>query len=379
MKRRLRWVQVDEQEHAASPETPASGDTAPVTGPAPGPGRDRRGDGVRDVLTSRGAGWAVAAAMAGAVVGLSVAMATSSSPTVVVQPDGAAGLRGAPAGPARAALPGGALRAVAPGGRVQAQVPVRLRIHPGPAADPGPGCGPSPGSGRGPLQVRPRPAPGSGRRPGPGGADPGPGPAADQVPAAGPLQAPAQLRQLAQVPGPAGTLIPVPGAIQVLPGRQAIAGLAAPRAVRLRVRPGQVRVRLRLPANGRLQVLPGGAVPGPLRVMIPGPGQASLVPAALVPPARARLRIAFRNGTPVRARLLIPASLPGRARLRIQVPARHASRCPHEHRSPRPRPPRPTGNPRAGPGPSGWVCQRCANRPDWLLRPVSAVQVTVER
>ena len=250
MKRRLRWVQVDEQEHATSPETPAAGDMAPVTGPAPGPGRDRRGDGVRDVLTSRGAGWAVAAAMAGAVVGLSVAMATSSSPTVVVQPDGAAGLRGTPAGPARAALPGGALQAVAPGGRVPAQVPVRLRIQT-------------------PARLR------------------------IQVPAAGPLQAPG--------------------------------------AVRLRIRPGQVRVRLRLPANGRLQVLPGGAVPGPLRV-IPGPGQASLVPAALVPAAlvpaalvpraQARLRIAFRNGTPVRARLLIPASLPGQARLRIQVPAR---------------------------------------------------------
>src|SRR5690348_3803791 len=116
MQRRLRWTQVDEQEHSASPETPESGETAPatepaavtgptgvtgsapvvgpapatglmavpgpeaVTGPAPGPGRERRGEGVRDVITSRGAGWAVAAAMAGAVVGLSVAMATSSSP-----------------------------------------------------------------------------------------------------------------------------------------------------------------------------------------------------------------------------------------------------------------------------------------------------------
>ena len=279
------------------------------------------------MLTSRGAGWAVAAAMAGAVVGLSVAMATSSSPTVVVQPDGAAGLRGAPAKPARAALPGGALQAVAPGGRVHAQVPVRLRSRSRPGwgfrsrppgrSRPRPGCGIQVPA-AGPLQAPAR----LGIQVPAAGPLQAPARLRIQVPAAGPLQAPAQLRQLAQVPGPAGTLIPVPGAIQVLPGRQAIAGIAAPRAVRLRVRPGQVRVRLRLRANGRLQVLPGGAVPGPLRVMIPGPGQASLVPAALVPPAQARLRIAFRNGTPVRARLLIPASLPGRARLRIQVPAR---------------------------------------------------------
>ena len=325
MKRRLRWVQVDEQEHSASPETPASGDTAPVTGAAPGPGRDRRGDGVRDVLTSRGAGWAVAAAMAGAVVGLSVAMATSSSPTIVVQPDGAAGLRGTPAGPVRAALPGGALRAVAPGGRVQAQVPARLRIQmPARLRIQVPAGGPLQVPAGGPLQV---PAGGPLQVPA-GGQAPVrlriqiPARLRIQIPAAGPLQAPAQLRQLAQIPGPAGTLIPVPGAIQVLPGRQAIAAIAAPGAVRLRIRPGQVRVRLRVPANRRLQVVPGGALPGPLRVMIPGPRQASLAPAALVPPARARLRIAFRYGTPVRARLLMPAGLPGQARLRIQVPAR---------------------------------------------------------
>jgi len=76
-------------------------------------------------------------------------------------------------------------------------------------------------------------------------------------------------------------------------------------------------MRLRVSANGRLQVLPRSAVAGPLRVVVPGQR-----PAALVPPAPARLRIAFRNGAPVPARLLIPASLPGQARLRIQVPAR---------------------------------------------------------
>ena len=282
---------MDEQEHSASPETPASGETAPaagqtpvtepraVTGTATGPARERRADGVRDVITSRGAGWAAAAAMAGAVVGLSIAMATSSSPTV---------------GAARAALPGGALRAVAPGGRVQAQAParlrlqapVRLRIHV-PAG--------------GPLQAPPR---------------------LRLVPDAGPLQEPPPLRLVPDA-GPAGTLIPLPGAAQVpgtaqeLPGRQAIAGVPASRVVRLRVRPGQVRVRLRVPANGRLQLLPGSPASRPLRAVLPGQR-----PAALVPAAPARLRIAFRNGAPIPARLLIPASLPGQARLRIQVPAR---------------------------------------------------------
>ena len=91
----------------------------------------------------------------------------------------------------------------------------------------------------------------------------------------------------------------------------------APRAVQLRIRPGQVRVRLRVPVNGRVQVLPGSAAAGPLRVVVPGSS-----PAALVPSAPARLRLAFRNGAPVPAQVLVPASLPGQARLRIQVPAR---------------------------------------------------------
>jgi hypothetical protein len=38
--------------------------------------------------------------------------------------------------------------------------------------------------------------------------------------------------------------------------------------------------------------------------------------------APARLRIVFQKGVPVPARLVLPASLPGRARLRIQIPAR---------------------------------------------------------
>ena len=60
-----------------------------------------------------------------------------------------------------------------------------------------------------------------------------------------------------------------------------------------------------------------GSVPGPLRVVVPGPR-----PAALVPAAPARLRIVSRNGTTVPAQLVIPPGIPGQVRLRIQVPAR---------------------------------------------------------
>ena len=232
--------------------------------------------------------------MAGAVVGLSVAMATSASPTIVVQADGAAGLRGTPAGAARAPLPGGALRAVAPGGRVQALAPARLRI-----------LVPAGGPFQTPARLRILvPAGGPLRTP---------APVRIQIPAGGLLQTPARLRLLAPVPGPAEALIPMPRAAQVLPARQMVAGVAAPRSVRLRVRPGQVRVRLRVPANGRIQVLPGSQVPGQLRAV--GPGQR---PAALVPASPARLRIVFRNGTPGQVRLRI--QLPARAR--IQLPAR---------------------------------------------------------
>jgi hypothetical protein len=249
--RRVRWTQVDQQEHSANPETPASGEMTPVAGVAAGLGRERRGDGVRDVVTSRGAGWAVAAAMAGAVVGLSAAMATSFSPTVVM-PDGAAGLRSTPAGAARAVVPGRALRTMAVAGRVRAQTPARLRIQ---------------ASARVRLQVPvdgPLQVPARVRVQAPAGA-----PLRAQaririrVPAAGPLQAPAQLRILAAVPGPAGTLIPLPRGVQVLPGRQVIAGVTAPQAVRGRVRPGKVHVRLLVPAPRHLQVLPRSPAPRP--------------------------------------------------------------------------------------------------------------------
>jgi hypothetical protein len=184
----------------------------------------------------------------------------------------------------------GAPRAVPADGRVQAQAPTRLRIQ-------------APARlriqipARGPLQAPAR--------------------LRIQMPVGGPLRAPAQLRLVARVPGPAGTVVPLPRAAQALPGRQMTARVVTPRTVRVRVRPGQVRVRLRVPVNGRLQVLPGGQVPGPLRVVVPGPR-----PAALVPAAPARLRIVSRNGTTVPAQLVIPPGLPGQVRLRIQVPAR---------------------------------------------------------
>ncbi|HEV3067175.1 MAG TPA: hypothetical protein VGY50_04980, partial [Streptosporangiaceae bacterium] len=232
---------MDEQEHSVNPETPdtpdgaqapgtpaapASGPATPATGPAAGPGRERRADGVREALTSRGAGWAVAAAMTGAVVGLSVAMATSSSPTVVVQPDGAAGLRGTPPGAARAPVPGGAVSAQSPARlRIQAparaQVPMRLRAQI-PAGLPL----------QAPVRLR------------------------VQVPVRLPLQSPARLRLASPVAGPAGTLIPAPR-IRVAAGQPVPAAVLTPRALRLHVRPTRVRVRFRIPASARIQVLPG--------------------------------------------------------------------------------------------------------------------------
>jgi hypothetical protein len=84
---------VDEQEHpAGAGPTGASapGATPPVTEPAVArPERRRRGEGTRKALSSRGAGWVVAAVLAGAVVALSVVLATASS-TSVLQPAGAA-------------------------------------------------------------------------------------------------------------------------------------------------------------------------------------------------------------------------------------------------------------------------------------------------
>jgi hypothetical protein len=286
----------------------------PVTGPAAGPGagaglelaagpgRDRRADGFREALTSRGAGWAVAAAMTGVVVGLSVAMATSS-PTVVVQPESLAGRGGTPLGALRAAVPGGAVRALPP---------VRLRLIPPGARAQVPAGGPL----QAPARLR-LVAPGARAQVPAGGPLQAPARLRLQIPAERSLHAPSQLRILAPVPGTAGTLIPVPR-VQIVPGGQLPAAALAPGALRLRIRPGQMRVRLRVPANAPIRVLPGG-LPGPLRVAVPGPRPVTVLPAGVTP---ARLRIAFQQGQPLRARLVLPARLPGQARLRIQIPAR---------------------------------------------------------
>jgi hypothetical protein len=89
----VRCADVDEQEHPAGAEptgASAPGAIPPVTEPAVArPERRRRGEGARKALSSRGAGWVVAAVLAGAVVALSVVLATASS-TSVLQPVGAA-------------------------------------------------------------------------------------------------------------------------------------------------------------------------------------------------------------------------------------------------------------------------------------------------
>ena len=286
MQRRLRWAQVDDQEHPASPETqadPAPGLITPLTGP----GRERHPDGIREAVTGRGAGWAVAAAMAGAVVGLSVAMATSTSPTVVARPEGPGGLGGSPAGAVRAAVAGGAQQAQAPI-RLQLQAPARIRALAGAPQ-------------QAPARIRalarvPQQAPARLRL---------------QVPVRLPVQSPARLRAGAPA---AGALIPVPRAV---PGAQATA--ATPRSVRLHLRPAQLRIRVRIPASARAQVLPRG-LPGPLGVVVPGPRPAEVFPARAVTPAR--LRVVFQHGLPIPAQLVLPANLPGQARMRIQIPAR---------------------------------------------------------
>ena len=115
---------MDEQEHSAepgpteSPESPEASATSPMTAPAgeqPGRGRAER---ARKVLTSRGAGWVVATALAGAVVALSVVLATGSPATVV---------------PVRVAVPGPGF--LGPAAVSPVQVPssgaVRVQLPPG--------------------------------------------------------------------------------------------------------------------------------------------------------------------------------------------------------------------------------------------------------
>jgi hypothetical protein len=77
---------VDEQEHSAGREpaqAPAPGATSPATVPVAGQPQRRRAQAVRKGLTSRAAGWVVAAVLLGAVVALSVVLATGTTQSVV--------------------------------------------------------------------------------------------------------------------------------------------------------------------------------------------------------------------------------------------------------------------------------------------------------
>jgi hypothetical protein len=142
---------VDEQEHSAGPgPTGSPGPTEPADPPGPvdppgppappgpepgaGPGSPGRGQGVRKALTSRAAGWVVAAALAGAVAALAAVLATRPS-AALLRPVGA--LRSTVvgprlAGPARVALPPG-VRVTVP-----ANAPLRaVVIGPGALVSPG--------------------------------------------------------------------------------------------------------------------------------------------------------------------------------------------------------------------------------------------------
>jgi len=114
----------------------------------------------------------------------------------------------------------------------------------------------------------------------------------------------------------AGTLIPAP---QSVPGTLVPVTAVAPRSLRLHLRPAQVRIRIRIPASAHVQVRPS-SLPGPLGVVVPGPRPAEVHPAGAV--TAARLRVVFQRGLPVPAQLVLPANLPGQARMRIQIPAR---------------------------------------------------------
>jgi hypothetical protein len=116
---------VDEQELPAGAEAPgpsAPGPTPPDPEPAI-PRPERRGEGARRALTSRGAGWVTAAILAGAVVALSVVLATGSA-TTVLQPAGAPRFRIVTAGG------GGGIVALPPNGPLRVswvQVPANAR------------------------------------------------------------------------------------------------------------------------------------------------------------------------------------------------------------------------------------------------------------
>ena len=124
---------------------PAASPTSPQPERAPG-----RVSVARTVITSRGAGWAVAAVLAGAVTALSILLAAGPSPARVVQ------IGAGPLGPARiqkiVAAPGGPgfriVSGVGAGRRVITLAPgaQQIQVVPGPGAGqvffPGPGVPP---------------------------------------------------------------------------------------------------------------------------------------------------------------------------------------------------------------------------------------------
>lgn len=120
-----------EQPAASGPPGPEGYGMPPRTSPLPGRSRSSA---VGAVLTSRGAGWAAATLLAGAVVALSILLAESpgAGPVAVV--------RGAPVGPGRAVFAGpGPAVSGGPGGEVFAGPggPAKISVAPPAFARPG--------------------------------------------------------------------------------------------------------------------------------------------------------------------------------------------------------------------------------------------------
>lgn len=141
---------MDEPVHPAEPEPtgpPAPGVTSPNTVPAAEqPERRRRAETVRKALVSRVAGWVVAAVLAGAVVALSIVLATGSATPVVQRVGISLPARLAPLGgqvtlPQRVRLrpiPPGVQIVVPPGAQIQV-IPAGTQIQvipAGPTATP---------------------------------------------------------------------------------------------------------------------------------------------------------------------------------------------------------------------------------------------------
>jgi len=135
---------VDGQQHSADPdpsESTAADTTSPITVP-PGGQRPSRAAAVRRTVTSRGAGWVVATALAGAVIALSATLAAQSPAAVVLPGGGPRAFVVGPGGGPRGIVvgPGGVARAfvVGPGAVPPGQqVPAWLRAlvpYSGPAA-----------------------------------------------------------------------------------------------------------------------------------------------------------------------------------------------------------------------------------------------------